>query len=149
VIAIGISGAWDIPAGRKRDFAALEARRLDAVAPGHGAGGHRARARRPIDGRWLAGPARRRGAGAALKHAGRAGREPPLTAADSQRIERALQRGPETLGYATPLRTAERVTRLIEQECGMRYHPGHVWAARASWTGPANARVPPRAPRSP
>ena len=39
----------------------------------------------------------------------------------------ALKRGPEALGYATGLWTAARVAHLIEQECGVQYHPGHVW----------------------
>ncbi len=62
-----------------------------------------------------------------LKHPGRAGRKPRLTAADLRRIERALKRGPEALGYATSLWTAKRVAVLIKSESGVRYHPGHVW----------------------
>jgi len=38
-----------------------------------------------------------------LKHAGRVGRPPRLSDADRRRIERALKRGPEALGYATGL----------------------------------------------
>jgi transposase len=64
---------------------------------------------------------------AGLKHPGRAGRKPRLGTADLRRIERGLKRGPQALGYATSLWTAQRVAELIEQECGVRYHPGHVW----------------------
>src|SRR6202142_4451529 len=64
---------------------------------------------------------------AALKKAGRAGRKPRLSAADLQRIAQELKRGPEVLGYETSLWTAARVADLIERECGIRYHPGHVW----------------------
>ena len=50
-----------------------------------------------------------------------------LSPAQLKRMERALKRGPEALGYATSLWTLDRVAELIEQECGVRYHPGHVW----------------------
>ena len=62
-----------------------------------------------------------------LKKAGRAGRKPRLTAADLRRIERGLKQGPEALGYGTNLWTAKRVAALITQQCGVRFHPGHVW----------------------
>jgi transposase len=62
----------------------------------------------------------------ALKHPGRAGRKPRLTAGDLRRLELGFQRGPEALGHTTPLWTAERVAALIQQQCGVRYHPGHV-----------------------
>ena len=62
-----------------------------------------------------------------LKRAGRAGRKPRLRAQDLERIRWALKRGPEALGYETGLWTAARVAHLIEQECGVQYHPGHVW----------------------
>src|SRR5262245_62502053 len=64
---------------------------------------------------------------AGLKHGGRVGRPPRLATADRRRVEQALKRGPEALGYATGLWTAGRVAALIEQECGVQYHPGHVW----------------------
>ncbi len=38
-----------------------------------------------------------------------------------------LKRGPEDLGYESSLWTANRVAHLIEHECEVRYHPGHVW----------------------
>jgi transposase len=62
-----------------------------------------------------------------LKKAGRAGRKPRLSPQDIRRVECGLKRGPEDLGYETSLWTANRVAHLIEQECGVRYHPGHVW----------------------
>jgi transposase len=62
-----------------------------------------------------------------LRQAGRAGRKPKLTTVQLQQIERALQRGPEALGYSTGLWTARRVRALIESECGVRYHAAHVW----------------------
>ena len=73
---------------------------------------------------------------AGLKHPGRAGRKPKLTAAQLRQIERGLKRGPEAQGYSTSLWTTERVAALIEQECGVRYHPGHVWRMlrRLGWS---------------
>jgi transposase len=64
---------------------------------------------------------------AGLKQAGRAGRKPRLSAEQINQIERGLKRGPQALGYETSLWTANRVAHLIEQECGVSYHPGHVW----------------------
>jgi transposase len=37
------------------------------------------------------------------------------------------QAGAEGLGYGTSLWTSARVARLIERECAVEYHPGHVW----------------------
>jgi transposase len=64
---------------------------------------------------------------AGLKQAGRAGRKPRLSTAQISQIERGLKGGPQALGYETSLWTANRVVHLIEQECRVRYHPGHVW----------------------
>jgi hypothetical protein len=64
---------------------------------------------------------------AGLKKAGRAGRKPRLSAEQINQIERGLKRGPQALGYETSLWTANRVVHLIEQECAVSYHPGHVW----------------------
>ena len=63
---------------------------------------------------------------AGLKKAGRAGRKPRLRAEDLGKIEQGLQRGPETLGYETSLWTTSRVAHLIEQECGVSYHPSQA-----------------------
>jgi transposase len=67
------------------------------------------------------------GGRAALKHPGRAGRKPQLTATDRARVRAGLKRGPEALGYASPLWTGWRVADLIERTCGVRYSTGHVW----------------------
>jgi transposase len=64
---------------------------------------------------------------AGLKKADRAGRKPLLSETDRQRVIAGLKRGPESLGYGTSLWTSARVARLIRQECGVSYHPGHVW----------------------
>jgi transposase len=118
------------PAGVRRDFEALEARRLHAAQllkqgvtqadVARQVGVHRQSVSR-----WA--QQLESGGRTALKKAGRAGRKPRLTAADLRRIERGLKHGPEALGYDTSLWTAWRVAELIERECGVRYHPGHVW----------------------
>jgi transposase len=116
--------------GVKRDFGALETRRLHAasllqqgesqaevarVVGVHRQTVHRWARRVETQGR------------AALKKAGRAGRKPRLNAAGFRRIRLGLKRGPEALGYETSLWTAPRVAELIQRECGIEYHPGHVW----------------------
>ena len=127
------------PRGVKRDFGALEARRLHAasllkqgesqaevarVTGVHRQTVHRWAKRVESQGR------------AALKKAGRAGRKPRLNAAGFRHIELGLKRGPEALGYETRLWTAPRVAELIKRECGIEYHPGHVWKIlrRMGWS---------------
>jgi transposase len=118
------------PRGVKRDFDALEARRLRAArlfqqGESQAEIARVLRVHRQTVHRWakqVEGEGR-----AALKKAGRAGRKPRLSAAELRRIAQELKRGPEVLGYETSLWTAPRVADLIERECGIRYHPGHVW----------------------
>ncbi|MBI1750357.1 MAG: IS630 family transposase [Acidobacteria bacterium] len=118
------------PRGVKRDFDALEARRLRAASlfkqgesqaeVARALGVHRQTVHR-----W-AKRVEREGR-AALRQAGRAGRKPRLSAVQLRRIAQELKRGPEALGYETSLWTAPRVAELIQRECGIQYHPGHVW----------------------
>lgn len=75
--------------------------------------------------RWI-GDYRRAGK-CGLKRAGRAGRKPLLGGGEKRKLSSLLLKGPEQLGYETPLWTCPRVAHLIEQEFGVRYHPGHVW----------------------
>jgi transposase len=117
-------------AGVRRDFDALEARRLQAArllrqGLPQAEVARRVGVHRQSVSRWA--QDLERGGRAALKKAGRAGRKPRLAPADLRRIERGLKRGPEALGYDTSLWTAWRVADLIERECRVRYHPGHVW----------------------
>jgi transposase len=118
------------PAGVRRDFEALEQRRLRAArlltqGVPQAEVARQVGVHRQSVSRWA--EQLDRGGRAALKKAGRAGRKPRLSDADLRRIERGLTRGPEALGYDTSLWTAWRVADLIERECGVRYHPGHVW----------------------
>ena len=118
------------PRGVKRDFDALEGRRLRAASLLKQGESQAEVARvlgvhRQTVYRWAA---RVRAQGrAALRKAGRAGRKPRLSRAELRPIEQGLKRGPEALGYETSLWTAPRVADLIERSCGVKYHPGHVW----------------------
>lgn len=118
------------PAGVRRNFQALEQRRLwgarllkNGVPQSEVArqvGVHRqsvSRWAQQLEAAGLSG----------LRKAGRAGRRPRLNPEDRRRIERGLKRGPEALGYETGLWTAWRVAHLIEHECGVRYHPSQAW----------------------
>ncbi len=123
------------PAGVRRDFDALERRRLEAIrlwesGLNQSEVARRVKVVRQTVVRWVA-QYRERGK-AALRKAGRAGRKPLLNPEDRQRLEELLVRGPEALGYETPLWTCPRVARLIEQEFGVRYHEGHVWKVLVS-----------------
>ena len=118
------------PAGMKRDFEALEQRRLEAFALLK-RGVHQAEVARQVGvhrqsvSRWAKQIERSGRAG--LKQAGRAGRKPRLSDADLKRIERELKRGPQAFGYETDLWTLARVADLIERRCGVRFTVGHVW----------------------
>lgn len=123
------------PAGVRRDFEALEKRRLEAIHLWQGGltqseVARRVKVARQTVVRWVA--RYRQGGQAALQKAGRAGRKPLLEERDRQQLERLLVRGPEAMGYETPLWTCPRVAHLIEQEFGVRYHEGHVWKVLVS-----------------
>jgi transposase len=118
------------PAGVRRDFEALERRRMQAarlLAKGLSQSevARQVGAHRQSVGQW-AGEFKEKGR-AGLKQAGRAGRKPCLSEADRKRIREGLKRGPQALGYETNLWTTARVAHLIEEECGVQYHPGHAW----------------------
>jgi transposase len=116
--------------GVRRDFAALERRRLEALRLLKQGFNQSEVARRvkvcsQTVSRWAktvseAGPQ-------ALRAAKRAGRRPLLDGKQRARLITRLLEGPEKLGYETPLWTCARVADLIEREFGIRYHAGHVW----------------------
>jgi transposase len=123
------------PAGVRRDFEALEKRRFEAIGLvkkgfSHSETARRVKVARQTVVRW-ARQYREQGQGA-LKRAGRAGRKPLLGEQDRERLEELLLKGPEALGYETPLWTCPRVAHLIEQQFGIRYHEGHVWKVLVS-----------------
>ena len=117
-------------AGVGRDFEGLEQRRMEAAqllkqGVSQSEVARRLGVHRQSVIRWARQLAQSGRAG--LKQAGRAGRKPKLSASQLRKIERALKRGPETLGYASGLWTAGRVRELIEDQCAVRYHEAHVW----------------------
>lgn len=119
------------PAGVKRDFNALERRRMEAVGLlkkgklNQSEIARRLKVCRQTVSRWA--EEYSKGGEAAMKKAGRAGRKPELSRADLRRLGNLLKQGPETLGYETPLWTCWRVAHLIDKEFKVKYHPGHVW----------------------
>jgi transposase len=118
------------PKGERRDFEALERRRLRAVALldqglNESEVARRLRVSHTSVNRWARVRAQQGSEG--LKQAGRAGRKPRLSGEDLKRLEQGLLKGPEALGYETPLGTLWRISHLIEKEFGVRYHNGHVW----------------------
>jgi transposase len=118
------------PAGVRRDFQALEQRRLFGArllqrGVPQAEVARRVGVHRQSVSRWaqqLQGGGER-----ALKKAARAGRRPRLCPEDLQRIERGLKRGPQALGYETSRWTSWRVAHLIQEECGVRYHASQAW----------------------
>jgi transposase len=118
------------PAGVRRDFQGLEQRRLRAARLLK-KGVHQSEVARQVGAhrqsvsRWAQ---QLEAAGVSgLRKAGRAGRKPRLSEADLEKVEHGLKRGPEALGYETGLWTSWRVAHLIEQECGVGYHPSQAW----------------------
>lgn len=118
------------PAGVRRDFAALEERRMEAArllraGLSQSEVARRVGVHRQSVSRWAREleEAGVRG----LRKAERTGRPPKLSAAQLRELERALRRGPEEFGFASGLWTASRVRDLIEYRTGVRYHEGHVW----------------------
>ena len=118
------------PAGVRRDFQALEQRRMQAarlLEKGYSQSGvaRRVGVHRQSVSQWAV-KLREKGR-AGLKKAGRAGRKPRLSTEDLRKIEQGLKRGPEALGYETGLWTTNRVAHLLEQTCGIAYHPSQAW----------------------
>jgi transposase len=118
------------PKGVKRDFPALERRRLKAVTLFE-QGYSKAEVARRCDvsnqsaGRWYTAWAR--GGSQALKHPGRAGRKPRLQPLDRVQLAADLQSGPEkTLGHTTALWTLPRIVALIGKRFGHQYSTAQV-----------------------
>jgi transposase len=127
------------PAGVKRDFKALERRRLQALRLLDQGLNQSEVARRLGVGqqsvsRWTQQAAE--GGIEALRYPGRAGRKPQLSAEQLTQLEQLLLDGPEAHGYPTPLWTCQRVVQLIHKQFGIRYHPGHAWKilVRLGWS---------------
>ena len=113
----------------RRDFAALERRRLQAArlfARGETQGavaralGVTTAAVNHWHQAWRAKGVR------GLKAAGRAGRKPKLDAKQLAQVDRALRAGPGPHGFSTDLWTLPRVATVIQRMTGVRHHPSHV-----------------------
>jgi transposase len=118
------------PKGVKRDFEALERRRLQAAklfeqGLSQAEVARKTNVSRESTRRWYRDWQNQGKAG--LKQAGRAGRKPRLQAAQLEKLRRGLKQGAEVLGYGTGLWTSWRVADLIERQTGQKFHPGHVW----------------------
>jgi transposase len=118
------------PAGVRRDFSALERRRLEAArllreGLSQSEVARRVEVHRQSVSRWARELEQSGVRG--LRKAARTGRPPKLTAGQVRDLERALKRGPEAFGFASGLWTASRVRDLIEYRTGVRYHADHVW----------------------
>src|SRR3989442_5441522 len=117
------------PRGMRRDFDALEKRgmagvRLFPTDLNNREIGGRLKICDQTVSRWRA--QYRAGGESALRKAGRAGRKPLLSTTDQKRLVELLERGPERLGYETPLWTCDRVADLIAQGFEGSHPSGHV-----------------------
>ena len=119
----------EFPKGQKRDFIALQRRRLKAatlfdkgLAPADVA--------RQFDvscqsaSRWR--KDWNQGGKSALKKAPKAGRPPRLKPPDLPVLKRALKAGPGEHGFPTELWTTQRIAQVIKALFGVTYHPDHV-----------------------
>jgi transposase len=117
------------PKGQRRDFDALERRRLRAVSLfeeglGQSEVARRLRVPRQTTHRWH--KVWKQEGEAALKKAGRAGRKARLSAEQNEQLVAALLAGPRANGFETDVWTLPRMARLVEQLCGITYHPDHM-----------------------
>jgi transposase len=117
------------PKGQKRDFNALQRRRLKAatlfdkgLAPAEVAR-HFGVACQSAS-RWH--KAWEQGGKAALKKTPKAGRPPRLQPQDLPVLKRALKAGPGEHGFPTELWTTQRVAQVIKTRFDIEYHPDHV-----------------------
>jgi transposase len=63
----------------------------------------------------------------ALASRGPTGPAPRLDAQQLAGIDQALRQGARAHGFDTDHWTLERITTVIQQRTGHRYHPGHTW----------------------
>lgn len=115
---------------KERDHGAMEKRRLKAAklfAAGKGASEVarllqvRRQSAHDWQQRW------EKGGVAALRSKGAAGPKQRLSERQQAALAAALVEGPQKHGHATAVWTLPRVAKLIEEQTGQCYHPGHVW----------------------
>jgi len=63
----------------------------------------------------------------ALASRGPTGPDPRLSEAQRAAIDQTLRQGARAHGFDTDHWTLERISTVIEQLTGTRYHPGHTW----------------------
>ena len=115
---------------KQRDHAVMEKRRLKAVKFFQAQQSDSEIARRLAVHRQSVGVWRRTWARAGkpgLASKGPAGPKSRLTPAQEQTLAQAVLDGAVAVGYDTEVWTLPRIARLIEDQCGVKYHPGHVW----------------------
>jgi transposase len=118
------------PIRPRRDFRALEARRMTAGKL-FGQGRTQAevvsplRVSRQTASRWYA--AWRSDGSQGLRGAGRAGRKPRLDSIARERVVAALVKGATAWGFSTELWTLDRVAQVIWKTCGVRHSQPQVW----------------------
>jgi transposase len=117
------------PKGQKRDFNALQRRRLKAaslfdngLAPAEVARHFGVTCQSAS--RWH--KAWEKGGQSALKKTPKAGRPPRLKPQDLPVLKRALKAGPGEHGFPTELWTTQRVAQVIKARFDIEYHPDHV-----------------------
>lgn len=118
------------PVRPRRDFAALEARRMQAVEwfeQGYPPATvvHRFQVSWQTASRWY--HTWRRKGRAGLRAAGRAGRKPRLAAQAHRELTAALLKGPRAWGFATDLWTLQRVATVIARRFHVRYSLAQTW----------------------
>lgn len=118
------------PAGVRRDFAALERRRMEAArllrqGVSQSEVARRVGVHRQSVSRWA--QELEQSGVQGLRKASRTGRPAKLDRGQLAELELALKLGPEAFGYASGLWSARRVRDLIEYQTGVRYHEDHVW----------------------
>jgi transposase len=116
--------------GRQRDHGALARRRLQAVKFFRAGQPNSEIARRLGVHRQSVGVWRRKwvsGGKAGLASKGPAGPKSRLTPAQEELIAQKVLDGAVAAGHPTEVWTLPRLARLIQDECGVTYHPGHVW----------------------
>ncbi|MGH7253752.1 MAG: winged helix-turn-helix domain-containing protein [Nitrospiraceae bacterium] len=115
----------------RRDFAALEKRRMEAArllreGLSQADVARRVKVSRESVRRWQ-NQLTIHGSAEGLKKAGRAGRKALLEVAELRRLGTILQAGAEKAGFPNGLWTLERIAAVIRDQFQVDYHPGHVW----------------------
>jgi transposase len=116
--------------GTKRDHVAMAKRRLKAVKLFQADLSNSEIARRLGVHRHSVGVWRKkweRHGRPGLASKGPAGPKSRLTPAQEELIAQKVLDGAVTAGHPTEVWTLPRLARLIQDECGVKYHPGHVW----------------------